>query len=83
MMVLKVTYIKKVFLNDSSYRKYRGLNAKAWKPSWVGVKCVQGREEQGFSETCSHPVTTARATPPTFSPGANFQNEPANLYFSH
>lgn len=25
-----------------SYRKYRGLDAKAWKPSEVGGKCVRG-----------------------------------------
>lgn len=40
---LKVTYIKKVFsMIFFSYRKYRGLDAKAWKPSEVGGKCVRG-----------------------------------------
>lgn len=43
---LKVTYIKKVFSPIFSYRKYRGPNAKAWKPSYMGVKCVQGQEEK-------------------------------------
>lgn len=52
---LKVTYIKKVFLMIFffSYRKYRGLDAKAWKPSEVGGKCVRGLGGRGAGATPS------------------------------
>lgn len=83
---LKVTYIKKVF---SMIFPTENTGARTRKPGSPvkGSEMCAGARGQGcsfpFPKTCGHPVATARANPPTFSPGTNFQNEPTNLYFSH
>lgn len=70
---LKVTYIKKVFSTIFfSYRKYRGLNAKAWKPSTVGVT---GRLERGFHFERAGSLTGATRGPDHHPPVPTAQTD--------
>lgn len=77
---LKVTYIKKVFsMIFFSYRKYRGLDAKAWKPSEVGGKCV--REVGETPSSCLFKDLQPQEPNAAWSPSANSKSHQQTCIF--